>query len=149
MRDWSKLRFVKSTAVEIIPDSLFSFLKWIFEDSTEETSGITLDKNLSDSQRTNRKITSIAQDLIFAFLNGRQPIPKHIGLAVAIKHLTGSKALIEILSYLQRCIGYHDVFFLFGKFMACNNTYLHAKFKNNLSGEVCKIDKPPSLSVKP
>ena len=28
-------------AVELIPDSLFSFLKWIFEDSTEETSGIT------------------------------------------------------------------------------------------------------------
>ena len=107
--DWSKLRFVKSAAVELIPDSLLSFLKWIFEDLTEETSGITLDKNLSDSQRTNRKITSIAQDLIFAFSNGRQPIPKHIGLAVAIKHLTGSKALIEILSHLQHCIGYHDL----------------------------------------
>ena len=27
----------KDKAVELIPDSLFSFLKWIFEDSTEET----------------------------------------------------------------------------------------------------------------
>ena len=99
----------KNKAVELIPDSLFSFLKWIFEDSTEETSGVTLDKNLSDSKRTNRKVTSIAQDLIFAVSNGRQPTPKHIGLTVAIKHLTGSKALIEILNRLQHCIGYHDL----------------------------------------
>ena len=27
------------------------------------------------------------------------------------------------------------------------HTYMR-KFKNNLSGEMCKIDKPPSLSVK-
>ena len=38
--------------------------------------------------------------------------------------------------------------FLFGRFTVCINTYLYAKFKNNLSGEVCKIDKPPSLSIK-
>ena len=38
--------------------------------------------------------------------------------------------------------------FLFGRFIACINTHLHLKFKNNLSGEVCKIDKPPSLSIK-
>ena len=76
---------------------------------TEETSGITLDKNLSDSKRTNRKITSIAQDLVFAVSNGREPTPKHIGLAVAIKHLTGSKALSEIINCLQHCIGYHDL----------------------------------------
>ena len=31
---------------------------------------------------------------------------------------------------------------------ACINTYLYAKFKNNLSGKVCKIDKPSSLSIK-
>ena len=100
---------IEDKAVELIPDSLFSFLKWIFEDSTEETSRITLDKDLSDSKRTNRKIISIAQDLIFAASNGRQPTPKHIGLAVAIKHLTGSKALIEILNRLQHCIGYLDL----------------------------------------
>ena len=99
----------KDKAVELIPDSLFSFLKWTFEDSTEETSGITLDKNLSDSKRTNRKTTSVAQDSIFAVSNGRQPTPKHIGLAVTFKHLAGSKALIEILNRLQHCIGYHDV----------------------------------------
>ena len=88
---------------------MLSFLKWIFEDPTEETSRITLDKNLSDSKRANRKITSIAQDLIFAVSNERQPTTKHIELAVAIKHLTGSKALIEILSRLQHCISYHDL----------------------------------------
>ena len=96
-------------AVELIPDSLFSFLKWICEDSTEETSGIKLDKNLSDSKSTNRKITSIAQHFIFAVSNGRQQTPKHIGLVVAIKHLTRSETLTEILNRLQHCIGYHDL----------------------------------------
>ena len=62
----------KDKAVELIPDRLFSFLKRIFEDSTEETWGITLDKNLSDLKRTNRKITPI--DLILAVSNGQQPI---------------------------------------------------------------------------
>ena len=38
--------------------------------------------------------------------------------------------------------------FLFGRFTACINTHLYAKFKNNLSGEVCKIDKLRSLSIK-
>ena len=40
------------------------------------------------------------------------------------------------------------MYVLFGRFIACINTYLHAKFKNNLSVEVCKIDRPPSLSIK-
>ena len=31
---------------------------------------------------------------------------------------------------------------------ACINTYLHAKFKKKLSGEECKINKSPSLSIK-
>ena len=38
--------------------------------------------------------------------------------------------------------------FLFGRYIACINTYLHEKFKNNLSGEVRKVDEPLSLSVK-
>ena len=37
---------------------------------------------------------------------------------------------------------------LFGRFIACISIYLSAKFKNNLSGEVGKIDKPLSLSIK-
>ena len=39
-------------------------------------------------------------------------------------------------------------YFLFGGFIACINTYLHAKFKNICQGEVCKIDKPPSSFIK-
>ena len=38
---------------------------------------------------------------------------------------------------------------LFGRFIACINTYLYAKLKNNLLGGVCKIDKPPGLFIKP
>ena len=40
------------------------------------------------------------------------------------------------------------MYFLFSRFIACIETYLHAKLKNNLSGEVCKIDKPPSFPIK-
>ena len=41
-----------------------------------------------------------------------------------------------------------NVFFLFGRFIACISTYLHVKYKSNLSGEVCKIGEPPSLPIK-
>ena len=37
---------------------------------------------------------------------------------------------------------------LFGRFIACISIYLSAKFKIVYQGEVCKIDKPLSLSVK-
>ena len=47
----------------------------------------------------------------------------------------------------MRAVGRKRIF-LFGRSIACISTYLHAKFINNLSGEVCKIDRPPSLSVK-
>ena len=40
------------------------------------------------------------------------------------------------------------MYYLFARFIACINTYLHTKFKNNLSGGSGKIYKPPSLSIK-
>ena len=38
-----------------------------------------------------------------------------------------------LVGLFLRAVGRKPIF-LFGRFMACNNTYLHAKFKNNLSG---------------
>ena len=38
--------------------------------------------------------------------------------------------------------------FLFGRFIACNNTYLLAKFKIICQREVCKTDIPSNLSMK-
>ena len=67
--------------------------------------------------------------MIFAVSNGGQPAPKHIGLAVAIKHLTGSKALTEILNRLQHCIGYHD---LLRNDTSIANTIIHNATKNGV-----------------
>ena len=39
--------------------------------------------------------------------------------------------------------------FLFGRFIASINAYLHAKFKNNLSGEVCKLTNHQVCLSKP
>ena len=41
-------------------------------------------------------ILSICQDLLWAVSNGRQETPKHIGLAMTVKHSTDSKQLISI-----------------------------------------------------
>ena len=52
-----------------------------------------------------------------------------------------------LVGLFLRAVG-RKCIFLFGRFIACIDAYLHAKFKNYLSGEVCKIDKPPNLFIK-
>ena len=47
----------------------------------------------------------------------------------------------------MRAVGKKHIF-LFGRFIACISTYLHAKFKIICQGEVCKIDKSSSLFIK-
>ena len=59
-----------------------------------------------------------------------------------------SQLLITFLAGLfLRAVGWKPII-LFGRFIDRIDTYLYAKFKNNLSEETCKTDKPLSLSIK-
>ena len=52
---------------------------------------------------------AVAQDIIYMTSTKRCKSPKHVALAIAIKNLTGSKMIINILNKLGYCNFYDDV----------------------------------------
>ena len=64
--------------------------------------------NVTDEQQ--RRMLSIAQDIIYLASNGRKSMPKHTSLAMAVRHLTGSAQLIGILNGLGHTTSHTTVF---------------------------------------
>ena len=56
-----------------------------------------------------RHILAIAQDLIYATTHGLAKTPKHIGLAKSVRHVTGSKFVVTMLSRFSHCCSYDDI----------------------------------------
>ena len=56
-----------------------------------------------------RKVLSVAQDVIHSASSSKVKLPKHISLAMAIHHLTGSKVLITLLNCMSHCSSYDEV----------------------------------------
>ena len=51
----------------------------------------------------------LGQDIIHAATNSQVKTPKHIGLAVNIHHLTGSKEVVTLLNRMGQCSSYDDI----------------------------------------
>ena len=51
----------------------------------------------------------IAQDVIHCCNNSRVKLPKHVGLAVCVYHLTSSKQLVTLLNRMGHCSSYDDI----------------------------------------
>ena len=56
-----------------------------------------------------RKVLSVTQDVAHSASNSKVKLPKHISLAMAIHHLTGSKVLITLLNRMGHCSPYDEV----------------------------------------
>lgn len=56
-----------------------------------------------------RQINSLAQDLIYVSHNGNIKTSKHISLGMAIKILTSSRKLVDILNRYGHCISYNAI----------------------------------------
>ena len=56
-----------------------------------------------------RKVLTISQDIIHSASNTRVKLPKQIGLAMAVHHLTGSEVLITLLNCMGHCSSYSEV----------------------------------------
>jgi hypothetical protein len=56
-----------------------------------------------------RQILSIAQDIIHCASNARVKLPKQIGLAMTVRHLTGSKQLVTLLNRMGHSSSYDNV----------------------------------------
>ena len=53
-----------------------------------------------------RRIKSISEDAIFSSTLGRKKPQKHLQLVIAIKSLTGSRKVVEVLNRLGHCVSY-------------------------------------------
>ena len=91
----------------LVPDSLYMFLRWLLEGESD-TDPISAKKEKSPKPDIDRLILSLSQDLIFACNKYVKP-PKHIGIGVTVKHLTGSVDLIRMLNRFGHCISYDSV----------------------------------------
>ena len=93
---------------EMVPQSLYWLLQWLINpgDSNIESFGDTNSKSRNDADE--RHILMISQDIIHAATHGRKKMPKHVGLAMVMRHITGSKQVINLLNRMGHCSSYED-----------------------------------------
>ena len=90
---------------KVVPCELFNVLAWICGFSSEPT----LNEYVPIEGKNSAKLTSIAQDLVNLASGGRNPTPKSIALAMALRQLTGSASVISLLSGLGHCMSHSFV----------------------------------------
>ena len=95
-------------AENLIPDQLYMFLHWLLEENSGDDPLSSSQKESSLRPDIHRLILSIGQDIVFA-CNKSVFTPKHIGIGVTVKHLTGSKEIIKLLNKLGQSISYQEV----------------------------------------
>ena len=98
----------ESASSDIIPDTLYMFLKFIL-DTTSGEDQITLDRSNATDESVHRHILSVAQDFIFMLSKGAEQPPKQIGLAMTVRHMTGSKEIARMLNHYGHCISYDEL----------------------------------------
>ncbi|XP_077974182.1 uncharacterized protein LOC144429837 [Styela clava] len=80
-----------------VPKLLVQFISWI--------TGLISDPFFVEvGERMSKKIYSICQDIVYLSKGGRMHMPKHMSLAMAVRHLTGSASLITLLNGLGHCV---------------------------------------------
>lgn len=94
-------------AKRLVPDSLKSFLSEVISRS-EKKSSLYSEGSTSDTEK-DKRVVMLGQDIIHAASNSQVKTPKHIGLAVTVHHLTGSKELVTLLNRMGHCSSYDDV----------------------------------------
>ena len=78
------------------PQLLYSFL----------SSVISKRQRKASSSREERFVKSCSQDICYATTNRTCTMPKHLLLAMTVRHLTGSYELITILNRFGDCVSY-------------------------------------------
>ena len=90
------------TAKRILPQSLYWLIRWIVTGESLSDHPTASALNVTDE----RKIVMIGQDLIHC---ARVKLPKQVGLAMCVKHLTGSKQLITLLNRMGHFSSYKEI----------------------------------------
>lgn len=89
----------------IVEPSLFNFLAW--------TLGFSNDAQVSSyvavTDKQNSRVKSLAQDMVLIASDGRKFTPKSLSLAMAMRQLTGSSKVIELLNQFGHCLSHNFV----------------------------------------
>ena len=95
----------ETDAISCVPDSLYMFLRILYGGQTV----IEDDSEEADDDDVQRKVLSIAQDLIYGISGGKKWTPKHIGLASTLHQATRSKDLVQLFHKAGHCLSYEQV----------------------------------------
>ena len=83
-----------------VPDLVQNFFKYLIGGT---------DSCKWDLESRKRRIKSIGQDVVFSTTSGIKKPSKHLQLGLAIKSLTGSRKVVEILNRMGHCVNYSTV----------------------------------------
>ena len=92
-------------AKTLIPNSLMKLLSWVITKQSSDYVDVTAGLSEADE----RHVLMIGQDILHSATHGRIKTPKHVGLAMSVRHLTGSKQLITMLNRMGHCSSYDEV----------------------------------------
>ena len=92
-------------AKALLPQSLYWLVRWIVTGEQYSDSSPSSASNTTDE----RKIILCGQDLVHCASHARVKLPKHVGLAMSVKHLTSSKQLITLLNRMGHCSSYEEI----------------------------------------
>ena len=93
------------TAKLLLPLSLYWLIRWIVTGESLSDHPTASALNITDE----RKIIMVGQELIHCASHARVKLPKQVGLAMCMKHLTGSKQLITLLNRMGHCSSYEEI----------------------------------------
>ena len=82
-----------------IPPMLYNFLAWC----TGESDEVEYKEFVTVPAATARKLSSVAQDIVYVASKGKKQTPKHLALGLTVRHMTGSSKLIGLLNGLGHC----------------------------------------------
>ena len=98
-----------NTAQQLIPESLHLLLRLLMTDDISKPSQIVSMSPGCTNAYEERKVLSIAQDVIYCAKKSRVKLPKHVSLAMSINHLTSCKVLIQLLNRMGHSCSYDDL----------------------------------------
>ena len=88
--------FVLRVHATLVPDDLYEFLSYLIIDF----------RNNADA---NRRVLTVAQDILYSTLNSGCKTPKHIGIAIAVHNVAKRRQLLDMLCSQDHALSYDDV----------------------------------------
>lgn len=98
--------FEEDSYADSVPTSLFNFIALLAGESEEVPSDAA---RLIVDDGAKKKILSICHDIASLHSKGRRPMPKSLALGLALRHMTGSKKVTNLVSGLGHSPSYDSI----------------------------------------